>query len=770
MAIDRIARLTTPLPEIEGQPALIFGQMTGRDCVSHCFQFDVLAFSTDPNIASDDLLGLPVTVDVTTNEDDPEMRRYFHGIVDQFRFEGNDDDALFAYRLILRPFLWMLSKTSDNRIFQEKTAVEIIEQILGEYGFGDYELRLSGSYETREYCVQFGESDLNFLQRLMEFEGICYFFEFEEGAHKLIFADADSNVVDCPEAPDLRFEPNVMAGTEGIGVISALMREDMVVTAKHALNDYNFETPSTDLLSADTVPPKHAQADYERYDYPGTYEDAGGGGNLSKVRRAEDQALRHQAFAHSTASMPCSGHRFKLFDHARDAENIPFFILEAKYKIWDGQYIAGGEMDQDRGFEAQYILVPSDNEFRPAQITPRPVMKGPQTAIVVGPAGEEIYTDEYSRVKVQFYWDREGRHDENSTCFIRVSSAWAGSGWGFIQIPRIGQEVIVDFLDGNPDRPIITGRVYNAEQMPPYALPGNATQSGWKSNTSLGGGGWNELRFEDKAGDEEVYFQAQKDHNEWIKNNETRNVDNDFAETVGHDAKQDVVNDRDETVGNNKTTKVGVDRTVNIGNNDTETVGADRSLTVVANESISVGINSTESIGSNHTQTVGANQAVTVAVARADTVGASEARTVGGPQTNTIGATRSVSVGSTQSHSVGSTDSWEIGGNQTEKIAKTQASEIGKDQDVKIGENMVEAVGKDKSATIGENLNVEVGKKISIKAGDEITLTCGKAKFQLKKDGTIVLEGKDISLKGSGKIVGKASGNMTLKGSKIDLN
>ncbi|RVC41610.1 type VI secretion system tip protein VgrG, partial [Mesorhizobium sp. M4B.F.Ca.ET.088.02.2.1] len=233
-------------------------------------------------------------------------------------------------------------------------------------------------------------------------------------------------------------------------------------------------------------------------------------------------------------------------------------------------------------------LAPTKLPYRPPRITPRPIMRGPQTATVVGPSGEEIFTDKYARVKVQFHWDRLGKKDENSSCFVRVSQTWAGSGWGFIQIPRIGQEVIIDFIEGDPDLPIITGRVYNASQMPPYGLPGNATQSGWKSNSSKGGGGYNELMFEDKAGSELVNFQAQKDHNLLIKHDRTKLVQHDQSDRIDHDAKHSVGHNLDEDVGNNKTVKIGVDQTTDIGNNDTETVGANRSLTVMANETIHV--------------------------------------------------------------------------------------------------------------------------------------------------------------------------------------
>ncbi|MGR3270607.1 type VI secretion system tip protein VgrG [Thalassococcus profundi] len=766
---DRIAYLVTPLPLFDGLDAMLFAHLSGRDEVSRCFRYTVLARSPDPNIKSQDLLGQNVTVAVV-GEPDSFTLRFFNGIVDQFRFEGNDDEDMFMYRLVLRPKLWMLSKTTDNRIFQEVSAIDIVKQLFDEHGVTDYRLDLTGTPEPRDYCVQYGETDLDFVQRLLEEEGIFYSFVFSEDKHELVLSD-DPMALDTPGGfGELRFEPNFVPDQDGLGVITKLTRTEKIVSGSHTLTDYNFETPSTDLIARSENLMGHENDGMERYTYPGRHGTQGLGEKLAGFRNRQDQALAQQIWAESSAAMFCAGCAFSLVDYPRDEENIDYMILAVDYDIWDGQYSSRATRNRPEGIFTSYRMVPQESGYCPPQITPKPVMKGPQTAIVVGPAGEEIYTDEYARVKVQFYWDREGGHDENSTCFIRVSSVWAGSGWGFIQIPRIGQEVIVDFLDGDPDRPIITGRVYNAEQMPPYALPGNMTQSGWKSNSSKGGGGWNELRFEDLKGSEEVYFQAEKDHTEWIKNNETRNIDNDFAETVGHDAKQDVINNRDETVGNNKTTQVGVNRDVTIGNNDTESVGNNRSLTVGVNEVISVGSNSDETIGANHSQTVGISQTISVGAMRVDTVGAAETRTVGAAQVNTIGAVRQMTVGASQSHDIGLTDSWTIGGGQSVEIGQDQATMVGKNYSLQIAEESSTTVGKNRAVTVAEDQRTEVGKNIIVKAGDSITFTCGKANFQMKKDGTIVIEGKDVTIKGSGKINVKASSDVTVKGSKIDLN
>ncbi|MES2549368.1 MAG: type VI secretion system tip protein TssI/VgrG, partial [Pseudomonadota bacterium] len=540
---------------------------------------------------------------------------------------------------------------------------------------------------------------------------------------------------------------------------------------------YDFKKPATDLMTKSDAPKSHEAAKGELYHYPGAYIEVGAGEPLAAIRLEEVQAAHVRIEAQGNVRGLWSGVSFKLEEFPREADNVKYLVLRSEYEMWDDQYRAGMQQEGD-GFRVRLQLQPLSLTFRPERRTPKPLMSGPQTAVVVGPSGEEIFTDEYSRVKVQFHWDRLGGKDENSSCFVRVSSAWAGAGWGFIQIPRIGQEVIVDFLEGNPDAPIVTGRVYNAAQMPPYGLPANATQSGWKSNSSPGGGGWNEMRFEDKKGSEEVYFQAEKDHNELIKNNETRTIGNDFAEDVGHDATQDIGHDRTETVGNDKSVTVGHDQTTSIGNNDTETVGVDRVLTVGSNETISVGSSSSETIGLNHTQTVAVAQTITVGAARVDSVGASETRTVGAAQSMTIGASRDVTVGASESHSIGSNDSWTIGSDRTVSVGGKEGISIGGDQSESVGGGVSVSVGKDRGANIagaeslsvGKDMGVTVGKKFMLTVADEITLKCGDAEITMKKDGTITIKGKDIALDGSGKINVKAGGDIKMKGSNIHQN
>lgn len=758
---------------------LTFTHLVGRDEISRCFAYTVGFVSPKSDIDPLKMLGGMVSVE---GESDP--KRWFSGLVSEFRLT-RIEDRLAYYEAVVRPWLWFLGNTTDCRIFQNMTAVEIVEKIFSKYGTAKFEKRLQGSYPSREYCVQYDESDLDFVQRLLEHEGIFYFFEHDEGKHTLILCDAMSKLKPAPGYEKILYNFEGQGSRRDVEYITEWIPGSSVRPGAYAHTDYDFQKPGADLMAKSAQPFSHKEASGENYRQPGAHLDVGRGDTLAGIRREELQAVHQRNTAVGTVRGLHSGCTFKLESFPRDDQNQEYLVVSAEYRLFDPGYRTQNEAHSEN-YKIVLGVAPTALPYRPPRITARPIMRGPQTATVVGPSGEEIFTDKYARVKVQFHWDRLGKKNENSSCFVRVSQTWAGSGWGFIQIPRIGQEVIVDFLEGDPDLPIITGRVYNASQMPPYGLPGNATQSGWKSNSSKGGGGYNELMFEDKAGSELVNFQAQKDHNLLIKHDRTKLVQHDQSDRIDHDAKHSVGHNLDEDVGNNKTVKVGVDQTTDIGSNDTETVGKNRSLTVMANETIHVVSNSTENIDANHSQTVGIVQTVTVGAARIDTVGASETRSVGGPQTNTIGATRSVTVGAGQSHSIGASDGWEIGASQSVQIgadqsfaiAGSQVSQIGKDRNTKIASNDVTEIGaahelkvaKGSMIRVGEDSTVNVGKTFVLEAGDSIALKCGSATITMKKDGTITIEGKDISVKGSGKINMKASSDITMKGSEIKQN
>ncbi|HEY6919891.1 MAG TPA: type VI secretion system tip protein TssI/VgrG, partial [Tabrizicola sp.] len=430
---------------------LLFSQMDGFDEISQCFRYDLGLISKDINVKAEDILGTKVTV--TLRIDD--RKRFFHGIVAEFGFlEYREDFA--HYRAVLRPWLWFLTNRSDNRIFQKKSVVEIIEEVFKPYAHVKVEKRLKKSYPPRDYCVQYRETDLNFVQRLMEHEGIFYHFDHSDGDHTLVLSDANASVKDAEGFETVKFRGDLGTVSGQDDLITAFVPRASVRSGAYVHTDYDFKKPATDLMTKSDAPKPHEAAKGELYHYPGDYLEVGAGEPLAAIRLEEAQAMHVRVEAAGTVRGLWSGTSFALEEFDREADNVKYLVLRSDYEMWDDQYRAGMQR-QGEGFGVKLRLQPLSLAFRPEHRSPRPLMSGPQTAVVVGPAGEEIFTDEYARVKVQFHWDRLGGKDENSSCFVRVSSVWAGSGWGFIQIPRIGQEVIVDFLEGNPDAPIITG-------------------------------------------------------------------------------------------------------------------------------------------------------------------------------------------------------------------------------------------------------------------------------------------------------------------------
>ncbi|ESY73603.1 type IV secretion protein Rhs [Mesorhizobium sp. LNHC252B00] len=775
MPNERATVVQTPV----GSELLTFTHLVGRDEISRCFAYTVGFVSTDTDIDPLKMLGGPLSIE---GESDP--KRWFSGIVSEFRLTRLEDHLAY-YEAVVRPWLWFLGNTTDCRIFQNKSVIDIVKDVFKRYSTAEFDLRLQGSYPPREYCVQYDETDLDFVQRLLEHEGILYFFEHDEGKHTLVLADAMSKLRPAPGYEKVLYNLEGQGSRRDVEYITEWIPGSSVRPGAYAHTDYDFTKPGADLMAKSAQPFSHKLAAGENYRQPGAHLETGRGDSLAAIRREEIQAVHQRIAAVGTVRGLYSGCTFKLDSFPREDQNQEYLVVSAEYRLFDPGYRAHADVDSEN-FKVILGVAPTALPYRPPRITPRPIMRGPQTATVVGPSGEEIFTDKYARVKVQFHWDRLGKKDQNSSCFVRVSQTWAGSGWGFIQIPRIGQEVIVDFIEGDPDLPIITGRVYNASQMPPYGLPGSATQSGWKSDSSKGGGGYNELMFEDKAGSELVNFQAQKDHHLLIKHDRAKLVQHDQSDRIDHDAKHSVGHNLDEDVGNNKTVRVGVDQTTNIGSNDTETVGKDRSLTVMANEIIHVVSNSTENIDANHSQTVGIVQTVTVGAARIDKVGAAETRSVGGVQTNSIGATRSVSVVLGQTHDIGASDSWtvksdqtvKVGGDQNFNVAGAHITEVGKGRSSKVAEDDVTNVNGSRALNIAkgslvdvkEGSEIKVGKTLIIEAGDSIAIKCGSAAISMKSDGTISIEGKDISVVGSGKINIKASGNVSIKGTEIEHN
>jgi type VI secretion system secreted protein VgrG len=688
--------LKTPL----GNDVLLPRLISGSERVSTPFRFDVSMLSQKGDINPDQILGKNVTLTFALPSGG---KRHFNGIVIEFAQHGYRS-KYHEYQAVVRPWFWQLTRTADCRIFQKKSVPDIFEEVVKQYGFSGYKLKLKDKsvYKKWDYCVQYRETDFNFLSRLLEQEGIYYFFEHTESAHEMVLADdagAHQTVSGYDSVPF--FPPDAPNAQRERDHLTAWSFTKSMLPGAYATTDYDFLNPRQSLLATESIARQHALANYEVFDYPAelTVFTTAESGRIAKTRIQEAQAGYMVARGQGNAAGLATGRRFKLTEYPRKDLNIEYVIIGTAFSLASDAYDAGGGGDEAE-FKLSLEAVDAKTPYRPARVTPKPSIYGAQTAVVVGPNGEEIYTDEHSRVKVQFHWDRYGKLDENSSCWVRVSQVWAGKNWGAIHIPRIGQEVVVSFLEGDPDQPIITGRVYNADNMPPYALPANKTQSGIKSRSSKGGAAanFNEIRMEDLKGSEQLFIHAEK--------NQDIEVENDETHWVGHDRKKTVDNDETTLVKGNRTETVNKDEKITIDGNRTEKVDK--------NETISITKDRKENVGDNETVTIGKDQRLTVEGNRTREVTKDEKVTVNGAQTN--------------------------------KVAKARKTEVGDDDQLK------------------------VGKKFVIDAGDQVTIQTGSASIVMKKDGTITIKGKDITLDGSGKINIKASSDVVIKGSKVSQN
>jgi len=565
---ERPLRLKTPL----GDDVLLLESFQGYERLSTPFRFVLRALSDQPNIALQDMLSKPA---VTTIRLPDESERHVHGHVSRIAQLEIGEDGLIAYEIEVVPWLWFLSLFADCRIFQNKSVPEIVEQIFRNRGFSDYKLQLQGSYAKRDYCVQYRETDLNFISRLLEDEGIFYFFEQSEQKHTLVLADSPSAFAPCPTQASARYLSSAGAVLED-DTVHHLRLQQRIHTGSVALNDYDFEKPNTGLhaMLAGTL---KGQA----YDYPGKYRTKNDGDRYARIRLEEQEVHFATIFGESNCRGFQCGYRFQLTEHFRSDANKAYTIVALEHTARNTSYRATNPDPFE--YENRFEAIPSSVPFRPPRLTRKPVVEGAQTAVVVGKSGEEIWTDKYGRIKVQFYWDREGKRDENSSCWIRVAQGWAGKNWGSVFTPRIGQEVIVDFLEGDPDQPIIVGSVYNAEHMPPYTLPDEQTKSAIKTMSSKGGGGFNEIRFEDKKDSEQIFIHGQKDLDVRIEKDSKEWIGQDRHLIVARDRFEEVRRDTHATITRDQIEKVGRDHHLDIAGKEAVKIAGSQSLTVQGN-------------------------------------------------------------------------------------------------------------------------------------------------------------------------------------------
>ncbi len=600
--------------------------------LSRLTEIRVELLSDKEDIDLQDFIGNPMHIELEGENGNIE---YYSGVCISVEYVGLYQGMLHLVAEV-RPWLWYLTRSRDNRIYQEQTAPEIIKLILGDYGFSsDVTDSLQGTYEARTYCVQYGESDFDFISRLMEEEGIYYFFRQDDAREKLVLADGISAHKVVPDNANIEFhfrEESYRRRNDHIFDWTDIAR---VTTGKVMLNDFNFETPKADLKSRKAVPKgTHSHKNYEHYDYPGHYRESGKGENFARVKM-ESEAVQHKiSRGVGNVRGMRSGSTFALTGHTRTQCNDDYLVvsavhvlqIETDYEDAESQarpnqedpYVKDMSAFTNDTYVCKFEVIPKTEPFRAPQNTPWPEVAGLQTAIVTGPSGEEIHTDEYGRIKVQFHWDREGQNDEHTTCWVRCVMPWTGKNWGMISVPRIGQEVVIQFEEGDPDRPVCTGMLYNGDTKPPYALPANMTQTGIVTRSTKTGSAstYNELIFEDKKDAEFVRMQSEKDFFQTIKNNATVTIGvekqdaGDLTQTI-YGSKTETLNTGDHTF----TVEEG-HQTVAIKQNHTETIEGNAEQTIKGTSDQTITGDTTQTIEQgNLTRKVSSgNEAVTISM------------------------------------------------------------------------------------------------------------------------------------------------------------
>ena len=580
----RFAELRTPL----GKDVLVLVRFDATEGLSELFEYRIEALAAK-EVDLDAILGRPCSVTVKLYG----KERHFNGIAVEAQWTGVRQEH-HVYRLVLRPWLWLCSRTSDCRFFQDKTASEIIQEVWRDRGFNDFRASLNESYPKLEYCVQYRETDLAFVSRLMEQHGIYYFFEHTSDKHTLVMADSMSSHQAVPGLGQIDFIALGNSERRDRQHIYHVVSERRFRTGKVELNDYYELTPNADLKADKKGTARYNKSDMEFYDYPGKYKKKSDGEKYAKVVLEAEQALDERRHTGGNAVNLFPGGTTKLQGHHKTSENKDYLVVRCSH-LYVAEHYRSGSGAAEEDYSGNFEFLPKENKvFRAPIVTPKPLIHGIQTAKVVGKQGEEIDVDEHGRILVEFFWDRK----KKQSCRIRVAEVWASKKWGGQFIPRVGMEVVVEFIEGDPDRPLVTGAVYNGDNKHPYELPANKTQSGVKSDSSKGGGGYNQVMFEDKKLAEEINLHAQKDYKLTILDTEVREIGERFTrQTAGSNSRKTTLLQGDDdltiatgnqnvTIAMNQTSTIGMNRRTTITTSDTTTVGT--TITITAGTSLTL--------------------------------------------------------------------------------------------------------------------------------------------------------------------------------------
>ncbi|CAI8835371.1 type VI secretion system Vgr family protein [Kosakonia quasisacchari] len=568
-------RITATLP-VEG---LLFWKLTGREALSESFTLALTVLGTDARADRSKLLGQSVTVNIPTQG---MGTRHINGKITRVAVSAVElsGTRYAVYQLTVEPDLWPMKRDRNLRIFQGQTAPQIVKTLLGEYQV-NVEDKLTGSYRTWDYCVQYQESSLDFISRLMELEGIAYHFRHEADRHVLVLTDAATEHQPFSGYETIPYHQTPSGGSTDEEGISQWALEDSVTPGIYSLDDYDFRKPNAWLFQARQNPASPQPGSIDVYDWPGRFVEHGHGEYYARIRQERWQVEHQQIQGTATAIGVAPGNTFSLYNAPFFSDNGEYLTTEANYFFEENRYASGS--DGETIHRIDFTVIPSSVVFRPAAVTAWPKTYGPQTAKVVGPQGESIWTDKYGRVKVKFHWDRLAKGDDTSSCWVRVSSAWAGQGFGGVQIPRVGDEVVIDFINGDPDRPIVTGRVYNESSMPPWSLPDDSTRMGFMTRSKDGSkDNASYLFFEDRAGSEAVELHSEKDMKVSVENDKTVNIDGNRTTTILKEQKDDVTGDASFHYRAKRTTTVDEAETTTFNNSQTETIKNGRTLNITS--------------------------------------------------------------------------------------------------------------------------------------------------------------------------------------------
>ncbi|MES2261899.1 MAG: type VI secretion system tip protein TssI/VgrG [Pseudomonadota bacterium] len=719
---DRILRLS--FPQGDGPSAqLLVNRLDAFEALSRPFEFTVELLSNDPNLELKALQGKQLCVELVRRDG---TLRYFCGHVFSFSLKTVDGNVSY-YEAKLGPWYKYLEMRKDNYLFHYTTLYQQTSSIFGDYGgLADWEWRVRSGDEVMTDSCQYGESDSNYLERKWVAAGIVYWFEHGPGGHRMVLSDDTTSAPPIDGNIEIPFQRHAGAFEEdGIGEWSPSRQ---VTEGSVALASYDFKSARPVVTTLPTLNKQGAVPDIESYEYTGAlgFKNGDAGRSLAQLRMEEMEAAGKQFTGAGNNRQAMPGRWFRLSGHfdtsgsGADKQAREFLITEVRHSVSNNYHVSATAPSR---YENTLTCIRKIIPWRAGRDhnSVETKIHGIQTATVVGPKGEEIHTDKYGRVRVQFHWDRAGGNDEKSSAWIRVATPWAGSNFGMTSIPRIGTEVLIQFIDGCPDRPIITGMVPNANTMPPWTLPDNKTQSGILTRSTPAGryDNANALRFEDKKGAEQLWLHAEKDQLTEVEHDEDKWVGNDRRKTIDRDEISHIKRDRTETVDHDETITVHNDRKERVDHNEDIDIGDNQNVTVGQNQTFKVGANRTKSVEKNEKDTIGKNWSINVARMKTETVGMAYMQNVG----------------------------------------------MGRMENVGLGYNL--NVGMVMATVVGLNQTTSVGQKISITAGEELEITVGKASLTMKADGTIVINGHTFSVGTSDEQTFKAEGNITLKAKKI---